>query len=60
VPCGGLFGPATPTPSRGCAATIARLRRHHRGGVPDDAGGLRLSTAQLVIAREYGFASWPG
>ncbi|MFI9848616.1 ankyrin repeat domain-containing protein [Nonomuraea sp. NPDC051941] len=38
---------------------LARLARHHPGGVPDNAGGLRLSAAQLVVAREYGFASWP-
>ncbi|MFC4120676.1 ankyrin repeat domain-containing protein [Nonomuraea zeae] len=39
--------------------SLARLARHHPGGVPDVAGGLRLSAAQLVVAREYGFASWP-
>ncbi|HEU5475616.1 MAG TPA: hypothetical protein VFV67_33660 [Actinophytocola sp.] len=38
---------------------VARLARHHPGGVPDDPGGFRLSAAQLVVAREYGFASWP-
>jgi hypothetical protein len=38
---------------------IARLARHHPGGAPDDPGRVRLSTAQLVLAREYGFASWP-
>ncbi|WP_068925500.1 ankyrin repeat domain-containing protein [Planobispora rosea] len=38
---------------------VARLARHHPGGVPDDVGGLRLSAAQFVLAREYGFASWP-
>ena len=37
----------------------ARLARHLPGGVPGDTGGLRLSAAQLVVAREYGFASWP-
>jgi hypothetical protein len=37
----------------------ARLARHHRGAVPDAAGGIQLSTAQLVVAREYGFTSWP-
>jgi Ankyrin repeat len=37
----------------------ARLARHHPGAVPDDASGLQLSTAQLIVAREYGFASWP-
>ncbi|MEW9527991.1 ankyrin repeat domain-containing protein [Microbispora sp. NPDC049125] len=38
---------------------VARLARHHPGGVPGDARALRLSAAQLVVAREYGFASWP-
>ncbi|MFI7709310.1 hypothetical protein [Nonomuraea sp. NPDC049480] len=38
---------------------VARLASHHPGGVPDDAGGLQLSAAQFVVAREYGFASWP-
>src|SRR5690348_3048427 len=33
---------------------VARLRRHHPGGRQDT-----LTAAQLVIAREYGFASWP-
>ena len=34
---------------------LGRLALHHPGAVPH---GLRLSTAQLVVAREYGFASW--
>ena len=34
---------------------LARLARHH----PGDTGDVRLSAAQLVVAREYGFASWP-
>jgi hypothetical protein len=38
---------------------VARLVRHHHGGALDDPGGFRLSAAQLVVAREYGFASWP-
>jgi len=38
---------------------VARLARQQRGAVPDDASAFQLSTAQLVIAREYGFASWP-
>jgi len=38
---------------------VARLARHHPGGAPNDASGLPLSAAQLVVAREYGFASWP-
>jgi len=28
-------------------------------GVVEDPAGLRLSSAQLVVARRYGFASWP-
>ena len=43
----------------GNADAVVRLARHHPGGVPDDASHLRLSAAQLVVAREYGFASWP-
>jgi hypothetical protein len=38
---------------------LARLARHHPGAVPEDVSGLQLSAAQLAIAREYGFASWP-
>nr|MDT0656412.1 ankyrin repeat domain-containing protein [Micromonospora sp. DSM 115978] len=43
----------------GDAEAVARLARHHPGGVPDDISGLRLSAAQIVVAREYGFGSWP-
>src|SRR5262245_17653773 len=42
----------------GDPATLARFRAHHprfAGGAPHDPG---LHDAQLVIAREYGFASW--
>lgn len=35
---------------------VARVARHFPGVV---AGEVRLSAAQLVVAREYGFASWP-
>jgi hypothetical protein len=38
---------------------VARLARSHPGGATGDIGDLRLSVAQLVVAREYGFASWP-
>jgi hypothetical protein len=38
---------------------VARLARDHPGALPDDLRGFRLSTAQLVLARAYGFASWP-
>ena len=27
--------------------------------MPDDTGRFQLSAAQFVVAREYGFASWP-
>jgi ankyrin repeat protein len=43
----------------GDAGANARLARHHPGGAPQDSSGLQLSAAQLVVAREYGFASWP-
>jgi len=43
---------------------LARLKRHHphylklaEGAVPE--GGFHLHDAQLVIAREHGFESWP-
>ncbi|MDA8069916.1 ankyrin repeat domain-containing protein [Conexibacter sp. DBS9H8] len=39
----------------GAQAARARIDAHHPG--PQDP--LKLSDAQLVIAREYGFASWP-
>lgn len=38
---------------------VARLARHHPDGVAGDVNGVRLSAAQLVLAREYGFTSWP-
>lgn len=43
----------------GDPGALARLARHHPGGMPVDASGLRLSAAQAVVAREYGFPSWP-
>jgi hypothetical protein len=36
---------------------VARLARHHPGAAPGYS--FQLSVAQLVVAREYGFASWP-
>ncbi|MET0233424.1 MAG: hypothetical protein ABW224_02175, partial [Kibdelosporangium sp.] len=39
----------------GDPAAVARLARHHSGAVPEN----KLSAAQFVVAREYGFASWP-
>jgi len=41
---------------RGDAAAVARMTRHHPG-VAGDA--VPLAAAQLVIARELGFPSWP-
>lgn len=42
---------------------LDRIRRHHqRFSLSDDSAisiQLKLSDAQLVIAREYGFGSWP-
>ncbi len=36
-----------------------RVSRQYPGGVPDDAAAFTLAAAQLVVAREYGFSSWP-
>jgi ankyrin repeat protein len=41
---------------RGDAAAVARMTRHHPGVAGDAAP---LAAAQLVIARELGFPSWP-
>ena len=41
----------------GDAAALQRLARHHP---TPPVGPVRLAAAQLVIARELGFASWPG
>ena len=41
---------------RGDAAAVARMTRHHPGAA---GNALPLAAAQLVIARELGFASWP-
>src|SRR5688500_15258821 len=41
---------------------LARVREAHprfAKASSVDAGALKLSDAQLVLAREYGFASWP-
>ena len=35
------------------------LRRHHPDGMRVAAADLQLADAQLVVARGYGFASWP-
>lgn len=42
----------------GDAAALARVEERYPGGVPADLGGFSLTTAQLVVAREYGFSSW--
>ena len=41
---------------RGDPAALERFARHHPSA-PQDAAG--LAAAQLVLARELGFASWP-
>jgi hypothetical protein len=40
---------------------LALVAEHHPAGVPapPDRPRLRLSTAQLVVARDHGFPSWP-
>src|SRR5690349_1989833 len=46
----------------GHPAAIARLvesHPKHRSIAYESLAGLRLADAQLIIAREYGFASWP-
>ncbi len=35
------------------------VARHHPDPVPDERDGIALADAQLVLARSYGFASWP-
>jgi hypothetical protein len=37
--------------------SAARINRQHPGGVPDDISTFPLSTAQLGVAREHGFAT---
>ena len=37
---------------------LALVEAHHPAG-PDDPGRFQLADAQLVVARRYGFASWP-
>ncbi|MEO8564505.1 MAG: hypothetical protein ABI601_20695, partial [bacterium] len=38
---------------------VARVRQWHPAFSPSQLGDAKLADAQLVIAREYGFASWP-
>jgi hypothetical protein len=35
------------------------VARHHPDPVPDEGDGFALTDAQLVLARSYGFPSWP-
>src|SRR5687767_2790446 len=39
--------------------SLARVTAHHPGIDSADPSRIKLADAQLVIAREYGFASWP-
>jgi ankyrin repeat protein len=43
----------------GDTAAIARATEHRPGGTPIEAATFALVAAQHVVAREYGFASWP-
>jgi hypothetical protein len=45
----------------GVATALAEVAEHHPDGAPDtgDRASFSLHAAQLVIARRYGFASWP-
>ena len=38
---------------------LALARRHHPDGMQVASAGFTLTAAQLVVARGYGFASWP-
>ncbi|MDD5201158.1 MAG: ankyrin repeat domain-containing protein [Terrimicrobiaceae bacterium] len=42
--------------SRGDPEAVRRFAEHHPRGLPSEP---RLTDAQLVVAREYGFPSWP-
>ena len=42
----------------GDSRALARARARH-STLSSSPNGVRLADAQLVIAREYGFASWP-
>lgn len=43
----------------GDGEAAGRVAECYPGGVPADPGEFGLSEAQLVVAREYGFPSWP-
>jgi len=38
---------------------VRYVARHHPAGPPEAPGSFALSDAQLVLARAYGFGSWP-
>ena len=44
----------------GDAVAVAEVRAHLHGPLPEAGGeGMQLSTVQFVLARAYGFESWP-
>ena len=43
----------------GDAEALQRVRSHHPRAAAVDPLALSLADAQLVLAREYGFPSWP-
>src|SRR5262245_61051466 len=43
----------------GESTAIERIRKSHPRGAQIEISNVRLSDTQLVIAREYGFESWP-
>ena len=43
----------------GVPHAITLVERHHPDGMRVDRSAFTLSAAQLVVARSYGFASWP-
>ena len=43
----------------GDPGALALVARRHPAGAPAEPAGFQLSAAQLVLARECGFASWP-
>src|SRR5881628_146546 len=45
--------------SAGDAVALARVERHHPRSAESRRNGIALTDAQLVIAREHGFESWP-
>ena len=48
--------------AKGLPSALARMHRHHprlRNLAPDRLGVIALADAQLVLAREHGYESWP-